>query len=568
MKNTINIFKSHIARRCAALAGLVTLMLLFSSVAWGTNYYLYYNNRGNGNCPNGDFVFSDAGVNVTGNKYRWSIDLRGDNNYIYISSSQNQSGIGNITSLSQGDCGYQYEMPNCWISDAGGNRNCLRINPGTTPVTISIVVDVSNMNGCSAEISCSGGSEYIVTVDSHPHCTVDSYEKETSSGSVSFSVTVDDGWQVTNATATDAGASVSVSFVSGNTYRVDVDDVSEDCDLSIVTAPVTSGKPIVLMGKNTSTNANCDVVASAYVAYTDCSYPINKFTIYYSNNRAFRTDGNNITHHKDFNGTAGINSTYDELVIPADEVGEVVKPGSTLYLRVTASNNNSQTSVYSDIVPFQYSCDQFVTRNLLTETYTACPGKHQFTWTDMFQSPVPSECVKVELKSGSTYSEVKASDHFIRQGEQMVWVTEGKSASSYEYRLTAKSGSITGTALITISYTVPGTITEGDGLTKFEQTASITTPWTPVTFTAKGKNDSGDLTKIYWTSVPDATLSPAVESLSASSIEAESIFKAPVQNYSQNYTVTATAYTADCASSSVSTTIKVNPDNTDVCPAP
>lgn len=556
MKNTINIFKSHIARRCAALAGLVTLMLLFSSAAWGTYYIAGSDNIG---------LSWGSATEMTNNSYAHASNSGGSAYFkIYNNSSVSQSNGYYVTDYGNGS---KYNLnslsPTPTIQSGDLTEFEFTVTNGTT-YTISItngVLSVSSGGGGG------GGSEYTVTIDSHPHCTADSYEKTTSSGSVPFSVTADEGWNITSASATNGTASLS-PVGGGTSVTVTVSSVTAASSISIVTAPVSSGKPIVLMGKNTSTNANCDVVASAYVAYTDCSHAINKFTIYYSNNRAFRTDGNNITHHKDFSGTAGINSTYDDLVIPADKVGEVVKPGSTLYLRVTASNNNSQTSVYSDIVPFQYSCDQFVTRNLLTETYTACPGRHQFTWTDMFQSPVPSECVKVELKSGSTYSEVKASDHFIRQGEQMVWVTEGKSASSYEYRLTAKSGSITGTALITISYTVPGTITEGDGLTKIEQTASITTPWTPVTFTAKGKNDSGDLTKIYWTSVPDATLSPAVESLSASSIEAESIFKAPVQNYSQNYTVTATAYTADCASSSVSTTIKVNPDNTDVCPAP
>lgn len=560
MKNTINIFKSHIARRCAALAGLVTLMLLFSSAAWGTTYYLI-----GGTSDNPDDSGNRWGNLATSSSLTFSVNLTAyQNTYMSISSDGTVSGISDYSTEGK-SFSFDSSIAENFEKKDFGSYYFIFVKVKTTGTyTISY-------NGSTTYTLTSGGggggSEYTVTIDSHPHCTADSYEKTTSSGSVSFSVTADEGWNITSASATNGTASLS-PVGGGTSVTVTVSSVTAASSISIVTAPVSSGKPIVLMGKNTSTNANCDVVASAYVAYTDCSHAINKFTIYYSNNRAFRTDGNNITHHKDFSGTAGINSTYDDLVIPADKVGEVVKPGSTLYLRVTASNNNSQTSVYSDIVPFQYSCDQFVTRNLLTETYTACPGRHQFTWTDMFQSPVPSECVKVELKSGSTYSEVKASDHFIRQGEQMVWVTEGKSASSYEYRLTAKSGSITGTALITISYTVPGTITEGDGLTKIEQTASITTPWTPVTFTAKGKNDSGDLTKIYWTSVPDATLSPAVESLSASSIEAESIFKAPVQNYSQNYTVTATAYTADCASSSVSTTIKVNPDNTDVCPAP
>ena len=71
---------------------LLCVLLGFSSSAWGTTYYLWYNGKSNQpDYKNSDFTMS-AGATLTNNKCVWTIsNLRKDNSYFYISTSSTYS---------------------------------------------------------------------------------------------------------------------------------------------------------------------------------------------------------------------------------------------------------------------------------------------------------------------------------------------------------------------------------------------------------------------------------------------------------------------------------------------
>lgn len=361
-----------------------------------------------------------------------------------------------------------------------------------------------------------------------------------------------------HATANATGAySVSATGLSANTtyyykaYATNPAGTSYGSKYSFTTA--TASVPTMRIGaKPTISASDCSMTVNTYVAQTGCA-ALTGITLYYSNNRAFRTDGSYKTQSKTVTSSlpaaAGGSKSFS---LTSGDVGAVVKPGETIYLRCTASNA-SGTSAYSDIVPVQYVCGKFVKQNL-NKSFKACPGEHQFTWGDMFISPTPATWSCTLGGSDAT------SDFTLKDGE-MIWNTEGKTATSYTYTFTAKKdGYDDATATLTITYTVPGSIS--GSISGVTASAASTTPWTAVTLTAAGTK--GNMTKIYWTSAPEsAEITPSSATLS--SLPATAKFKAEATGYSVDYTVTATGYTADCASSSKSVTIKVTPDVTEKC---
>ena len=87
-----NTLMSRVFKNTLRVVALLCVLLGFSSSAWGTTYYLWYNATSNQpNYKDGNFKMS-SGATLTNNKCVWTIsNLRKDNSYFYISTSSTYS---------------------------------------------------------------------------------------------------------------------------------------------------------------------------------------------------------------------------------------------------------------------------------------------------------------------------------------------------------------------------------------------------------------------------------------------------------------------------------------------
>lgn len=366
-----------------------------------------------------------------------------------------------------------------------------------------------------------------------------------SGSSVSFTVTPESGY--TYSSATYSGTKTSLTH-DGNVITL---APTSSGTLSIVY--VGQSAPQVRIGEKPRFDAECGLTVGAYVAQRGCNN-ITNFTLYYSNIASFRSDADYKTGSKEVAVSNPAINTNTNITLSATEVEEVVSPGEILYLRVKGTN--AQGSALSDVVPVKYECNRFVKRDLDVD-FRACPGEHQFAWSDMFLSPEPT-----------TWSVTKggndAKADFTLVNGQMIWNTTGKTETSYTYVFTAKKdGYADGTATLNITYDVPGSLSTGS-ITSLTAGADEATPYENVSLTAAGT--TGDITQIEWTTSP-ATAS--IIDASGNTLPATATFKADKVSSTMIYTVKVTGYRAgvseDCASASATTTITVKPDKTEDC---
>ena len=428
------------------------------------------------------------------------------------------------------------------ISQAG---NSFTLTP-TSSGTLSIVYSAP-------------AASYTIAV-SGTNCSFNETSKSIATGgSFDFVVTPNEGYKITAIAITGATADPVGSGKSYTTATtIKVSNPTANGTLTITTAPIeTSGrKPTVRIGAKPELNADCGLTTTAYFAQRGCAN-ITNVTLYYSNSRAFRIDGKNKTASKSKSVSNPSINTSTSVTLTSDEISKAVNPGETLYLRFTATNANG-TSSYSDILPIKYECNKFITNNL-AESFTACPGKHEFTWSDMFIYPSPTTW---SVKNSSS---ADAKSEFSLLGDVMTWNPGTKTSGTYTYTFTGKTdGYDDATATLTITYTAPsgsvtGTIT---GLTTSPATSAETPtkPYTEITLNAAGT--TGNITEIDWTVTPATS---EIYGESGNTMPATAKFKAQSRAANTTYTVTVTGYTATCASVSKSATIVVAPDITEKC---
>lgn len=388
--------------------------------------------------------------------------------------------------------------------------------------------------------------QYTVTPSISGGTVSPSTPQTVASGStVSFTVTPESGY--TYSSATYSGTKTSLTH-DGNVITL---APTSSGTLSIVY--VGQSAPQVRIGEKPRFDAECGLTVGAYVAQRGCNN-ITNFTLYYSNIASFRSDADYKTGSKEVAVSNPAINTNTNITLSATEVEEVVSPGEILYLRVKGTN--AQGSALSDVVPVKYECNRFVKRDLDVD-FRACPGEHQFAWSDMFLSPEPT-----------TWSVTKggndAKADFTLVNGQMIWNTTGKTETSYTYVFTAKKdGYADGTATLNITYDVPGSLSTGS-ITSLTAGADEATPYENVSLTAAGT--TGDITQIEWTTSP-ATAS--IIDASGNTLPATATFKADKVSSTMIYTVKVTGYRAgvseDCASASATTTITVKPDKTEDC---
>ncbi len=388
--------------------------------------------------------------------------------------------------------------------------------------------------------------QYTVTPSISGGTVSPSTPQTVASGStVSFTVTPESGY--TYSSATYSGTKTSLTR-DGNVITL---APTSSGTLSIVY--VGQSAPQVRIGEKPRFDAECGLTVGAYVAQRGCNN-ITNFTLYYSNIASFRSDADYKTGSKEVAVSNPAINTNTNITLSATEVEEVVSPGEILYLRVKGTN--AQGSALSDVVPVKYECNRFVKRDLDVD-FRACPGEHQFAWSDMFLSPEPT-----------TWSVTKggndAKADFTLVNGQMIWNTTGKTETSYTYVFTAKKdGYADGTATLNITYDVPGSLSTGS-ITSLTAGADEATPYENVSLTAAGT--TGDITQIEWTTSP-ATAS--IIDASGNTLPATATFKADKVSSTMTYTVKVTGYRAgvseDCASASATTTITVKPDKTEDC---
>lgn len=398
---------------------------------------------------------------------------------------------------------------------------------------------------------------YTITANG-TNCSFNETSKSIATGgSFDFVVTPNEGYKITNIAVTNATASPSGSVNYTTATTITVSNPTANGTLTITTAAVSANRaPTVRIGAKPVIGADCGLTTTAYFAQRGCAN-ITNVTLYYSNSRAFRIDGKNRTASKSKSVSNPAINTSTEVTLTSAEISEAVNPGETLYLRFTATNANG-TSTYSDILPIKYECNKFITQNL-AKSFTACPGKHEFKWSDMFIYPSPTTW------SVKNSSNADAKSEFSLLGDVMTWTPGSKTSGTYTYTFTGKTdGYDDATATLTITYTAPsgsvsGTIT---GLTTSPATSAETPtkPYTEITLNAAGT--TGNITEIDWTVTPATS---EIYGESGNTMPATAKFKAQSRAANTTYTVMVTGYTATCASVSKSATIVVAPDVTEKC---
>lgn len=596
---------------------LTAMLLLAGGSVWGTTYYLI----GSSSSDN-PAQWSKLAENTS---TEFTVSLAHGNNYMAISTSQSIanyiSASGKSYSFSSDDAwnfqtkdwsGYYYVWAN--VKSAGtytilydgntytlvkGSGTVYTVTPSITGGTISPSTPQSVTDGNSisftvtptAGYSCSGATytgtksgeiirstntftltptssgtltivysletTYTITANG-TNCSFNEASKNIAAGgSFDFVVTPSEGYKLVSASCTNATCSPTSLGDATTATTITVSNPTAAGTLTVVTAPVSATRtPTVRIGaKPTITASDCGLTATAYFAQTGCKN-IDKLTLYYSNNRAFRIDGGNKTESKEISVSAPAINTSQNISLTSAEVSEVVNPGEQIFLRFTAHNANG-TSSYSDILPIKYECSKFVKQNL-TKSFKACPDEHQFNWNEMFIYPAPATW---SVTLGGT----DAKSDFTLSNGIMTWKTDGKTATSYTYTFTAHAdGYDDATATLTINYTKPsgsvtGSIT-GVTATPAATAENPTKPYTEVSLSAAGT--TGNITLIDW------TVSPAtaeIYSKSGNTLPATAKFKAESRATKTTYTVTATGYTATCASVSKSATIVVAPDIKEEC---
>lgn len=321
--------------------------------------------------------------------------------------------------------------------------------------------------------------------------------------------------------------------------------------------------PTVCIGKEPSFS-DCALTVGAYVAQRGCDN-VDKFTLFYSNNSMFRSDGNYKIDSLNVNSLNISSNNYNyDIDLSDTDIEKVVNPGETLYLRLKGHNTNGW-SAFSEVVPVKYECNRFVTKNL-SKSFKACPGQHQFKLSDMFLSPEPTTwSAKLTEKGGSTVSPATdATADFSLVNGQMIWNTAGKTETSYVYEFTAKkAGYSDGTATLTITYSVPPASTGSFSSLSASPDEDVT-PYTPVALSATGTQ--GDMETIEWTSVPASATFSNMSGNTVDEYGPTATFRVNKVSSAMDYTVTVTGYNnTNCSSASESVTIKVKPDTAEDC---
>ena len=396
--------------------------------------------------------------------------------------------------------------------------------------------------------------QYTVTPSISGGTVSPSTPQTVASGStVSFTVTPESGYTYVNATYS-GGTSGDITKTD-NTFSF----IPTGSGTLSITYTGHSA-PQVRIGEKPRFDADCGLTVGAYVAQTGCNN-ISAFNLQYSNNSMFRTDGSYKTAVKNQPVSSPDLNDNINITLTSTEVEQVAKPGETLYLRVNATNG--RTSEFSDVVPVEYVCNKFVTEDLEVDDFKACPGLHQFKWSDMFLSPVPTTwSVKLIEKAGEAVTPADASADFTLENDQMIWNINNKDVSSYKYQFTAKKTDYAdGIATLTITYTVPPA--SSGAISTLVASASSVTPFTPVTLNATGTQ--GDIKMVEWTSAPATATFSNVSGNTVDADEPTATFKAGKVSSATKFTVTVTGYNDDCGSVSESVEINVTPDTAEDC---
>lgn len=493
------------------------------------------------------FTMSGSNLTITTSTASYTVTPSGVGCTLSPAGAQSVTSGSSVTFTATPTSSYVYstaEYSGTKSGDISKSGNAFTLTPtGSGTLTVTYVAPAAS---------------YTITT-SGTNCSFNETSKSiVSGGSFDFVVTPNEGYKITNIAVTNATASPSGSVNYTTATTINVSNPTANGTLTITTAAVSANRaPTVRIGAKPSVGADCGLTTYAYFAQRGCAN-ITNVTLYYSNSRAFRIDGKNRTASKSKSVSNPAINTSTTVTLTSAEISEAVNPGETLYLRFTATNANG-TSTYSDILPIKYECNKFITNNL-AKSFTACPGKHEFTWSDMFIYPSPTTW------SVKNSSNVDAKSEFSLVGDVMTWDPGSKASGTYTYTFTGKTdGYDDATATLTITYTAPsgsvtGTIT---GLTTSPATSagSPTKPYTEITLNAAGS--TGNFAEIDWDVTPATA---EIYNKSGNAMPATAKFKAESRATQTSYTVTVSGYTSGCKSVSKTATIVVAPDVKETCP--
>lgn len=453
-----------------------------------------------------------------------------------------------------------------WIQDQEKNGyHFVKFSTSTTAVNVSYNTSTHaytiTASSCTAPtVVTTNGASSITSLSATVGGTVTDGTCEVTDAGIAYGKSANPTSGVSVGYTSGTAFSTNLTALEANTtyyyraYATTASGTTYGTEYSFNTTATASGTPTVHIGaKPTVSEENCGVTINAYLSQTGCS-TVTGMTLYYSNNRSFRTDGSYKTKSIPLGKFPTTINNSESVTLTSAQVNNVVKPGETMYVRLSATNS-SGTSPYSDVVPVPYVCGKFVTANL-NKSFKACPGEHQFTWNDMFISPIPTTWTARLTSAGGVAMDVDATSDFTLTDGEMIWDTEDKEVTSYTYTFTGKKDGYTdATATLTITYTVP--VATSGTITDLTATPSSTTPWTAVALRATGT--AGDITKIYWTAQPDAEISNKV----GTAPTATATFKAEAKTSTITYKVVVSGYNNTCGSVSKDVEVIVSPDTTE-----
>lgn len=598
-----------IKRKLSAIV-LLCAMLAIGNVAWSSTLYLFMGDNDNYT------GYTNKGSVTASSEYEWDMGslTSGKNYFFFVSTTSSYTGMIASTDASKiidgssilSSKGIQnrdsYNFNRISLSSAAtitltynSSAGTYTISTGSVTYTVTPSVTGGTIDpddeqevepGSSISFTVTPTSGYTYSTATYDGGVSGSISKSgdtfsfTPTGSGTFSVTYSLKYTVTpsvtggtvspsTAQSVTAGSSVAFtvtptsgfSYVSASYSGTKSGEISK-FDNTFTLTPTSNGTlSIVYAGTSAPTVrigekprfSDCALTVGAYVAQTGC-VNITAFNLQYSNNSMFRYDGNYKTDTKNQTvSSPAINSNTD-ITLTSNEVEQVVKPGETLYLRVNATNGS--LSQFSDVVSVKYECNRFVTKNL-SKTFRACPGEHQFKWSEMFLSPEPTTW-------SCTLGGSDATSDFSLVDGQMIWNTTGKTGTSYEYEFTAKKdGYSDANATLTITYSVPPAST-GSISTLTATPNTNVTPYQAVALIASGTQ--GDINLVEWTSTPASATFSNISGNTVDGDEPTATFRANKVGSAIDYTVTVTGYnTTNCSSASRSVTISVKPDEAEDC---
>ncbi len=516
-----------IKRKLSAVV-LLCAMFAVSNAAWGTTYYLL------GGTSDNPASWTTLASNTS---YSFTVDLSLYNNYVGISTSESVANLiaisNSYTFIDASSLTYHFQY-----KEWGGYKYVNIDTKAAGKYTITF-------NGTNTYTITAAAASYTIST-SGSNCTFSPTSRSIASGgSNTFTVTPASGYKLVSASVTNATCSPTDLGNATTATTITVSNPTAAGTLTVTTAAAPA--PEVRIGEKPRFS-NCELTVGAYVAQWGCD-EVTALNLYYSNNSMFRSDGTYKTGYRTKDVSIDDANVSDTIKLSDSRVESVVSPGEMLYLRVNATNG--RLSEFSDVVSVKYECNRFVTADIDVD-FKACPGEHQFTWSEMFLSPEPTTWSVT--KGGSD-----AKADFSLVNGQMIWNTAGKTGTSYTYVFTAKKdGYDDATATLTIDYTVP--LASSGEITSLIPSETTVNPYQAVELSASG--EQGDITMVEWTSTP---ASATFSDISGDTLPATSTFKADKVGSAMDFKVTVTGYNDNCGSVSESVTIRVEPDTEEEC---